>query len=201
MSAALVIGRNSIPLVGVFAFDWSAGLVILDYWLDGITAMAAIIAVLVPLAMRESGVRSPGWIVRLMQGVWTWLLLVAILGLPFWLAFAVLSPYLLASDVIEPLGSSFAPWVAFTAIAAVNVRSAMKRGYADLAGPALTQALRWDVYLLILRALAMTFIASNLPPLLIVFAIGGVLTWMELYPRHVLTLVHGDPDSLWKLKP
>jgi hypothetical protein len=199
ITALLVVGRNAIPLIGVLVFDWPAGLVILDYWFDGLTALAAIIAVLVPLAMRDSGVGSSHGI-RLLQGLWTWVLLVALLGIPFWLALAVLSPMIFVGDVIEPLRTSVTPWIALLAIAAMNVGVAMRRGYADLAGAALTQALRWDVYLLLLRALAMVFVAAHLPAILTVVAIGVAITWMELYPRRALGLVHGDPDALWRLK-
>src|SRR5690348_6517123 len=49
-----VLARNLIPVVGVYFFDWSAGLSVFNYWFDGLTALAAIIAALVPRALRES---------------------------------------------------------------------------------------------------------------------------------------------------
>ena len=52
--AWLIIVRNFIPVVGIYFFEWSAGLAVFNYWWDGFTALAAIIAALVPRAMRES---------------------------------------------------------------------------------------------------------------------------------------------------
>ena len=50
----VVFARNMIPVVGVYAFGWSAGLTVFNYWFDGLTALAAITAALVPRALRET---------------------------------------------------------------------------------------------------------------------------------------------------
>ena len=39
-----VLARNLIPVVGIYFFGWSAGLTVFNYWFDGLTALAAIIA-------------------------------------------------------------------------------------------------------------------------------------------------------------
>src|ERR1700720_2559137 len=52
--AWLVIARNLIPVVGIYGFGWSAALAVFNYWFDGLTALVAIIAALVPRALRES---------------------------------------------------------------------------------------------------------------------------------------------------
>src|SRR6266705_6903004 len=49
-----VLARNLIPVVGVYGFGWSAGLTVFNYWFDGLTALAAITAALVPRAVRET---------------------------------------------------------------------------------------------------------------------------------------------------
>src|SRR5438874_5970801 len=41
-------------VVGVYGFGWSAGLTMFNYWFDGLTALAAITAALVPRAVRET---------------------------------------------------------------------------------------------------------------------------------------------------
>lgn len=56
--AWLVLARNLIPVVGIYAFGWSVALTVFNYWFDGLVAVAAIIAALIPRALRES--RKPG---------------------------------------------------------------------------------------------------------------------------------------------
>ena len=52
--AWLVLARNLIPVVGIYGFGWSAGLAVFNYWFDGLAALAAILAALIPRALRES---------------------------------------------------------------------------------------------------------------------------------------------------
>src|SRR4030095_2594111 len=89
-----VLARNLIPVVGIYGFGWSAALSVFNYWFDGLTALAAIIAALVPRALRESqtkkevGGQSSGIgarAARIVSGVVTWIFLVGIVGLPYWI--------------------------------------------------------------------------------------------------------------------
>src|SRR5207247_9888042 len=51
--AWVVLARNMIPVVGIYAFGWSAAVSVFNYWFDGLTALAAIVAALVRRALRE----------------------------------------------------------------------------------------------------------------------------------------------------
>src|SRR5262244_1845668 len=55
-----VLARNLIPVVGIYGFGWSAALSVFNYWFDGLTALAAILAALVPRALRETQRKSAG---------------------------------------------------------------------------------------------------------------------------------------------
>src|SRR5947199_4071917 len=52
--AWVILARNMIPVVGIYAFGWSAAISVFNYWFDGLTALAAIVASLVPRALRET---------------------------------------------------------------------------------------------------------------------------------------------------
>src|SRR6266446_8566726 len=82
-----VIARNMIPVVGIYCFGWSAALAVFNYWFDGLTALAAIVAALIPRALRETQAKSVGatWAVNLVRGAVTWIFLVGIVGLPYWI--------------------------------------------------------------------------------------------------------------------
>src|SRR5216117_2518529 len=82
--AWVILARNMIPIVGIYVFGWSAALSVFNYWFDGLTALAAIVAALIPRALRETQSKKDhatlgGNVVR---GVFVWLLLVGIVGLP-----------------------------------------------------------------------------------------------------------------------
>src|SRR5437588_12836239 len=55
-----VLARNLIPVVGIYGFGWSAALAVFNYWFDGLTAVAAIVAALIPRAQRETQPKSVG---------------------------------------------------------------------------------------------------------------------------------------------
>src|SRR5881227_1102665 len=86
-----VLGRNLIPVVGVYGFGWSAGLTMFNYWFDGLTALAAITAALVPRAVRETETKREDQrpasraALKILRGVVTWIFLVGIIGLPYWM--------------------------------------------------------------------------------------------------------------------
>src|SRR6059058_4186272 len=82
-----VLARNLIPVIGIYAFGWSAALTVFSYWFDGFTALAAIVTALVPRALRETEPKKEvreQWsevrreIANIMRGVATWIFLIAI---------------------------------------------------------------------------------------------------------------------------
>jgi hypothetical protein len=54
------IARNLIPVVGIYGFSWSAALAVFNYWFDGLAALAAVVAALIPRALRETQPKSVG---------------------------------------------------------------------------------------------------------------------------------------------
>ena len=81
-----VLARNLIPVVGIYGFGWSAALAVFNYWFDGLTAVAAIVAALIPRAQRETQPKSTGVMsaaANSVRGVVTWIFLVGIVGLPY----------------------------------------------------------------------------------------------------------------------
>ena len=83
----LVLARNLLPVVGIYGFGWSAALAVFNYWFDGLTALAAIVAAIIPRALRETQKKSDGatWVGNVVRGVVTWIFLVGIIGLPNWI--------------------------------------------------------------------------------------------------------------------
>src|SRR6476659_7768120 len=76
--AWVVLARNMIPVVGIYAFGWSAAISVFNYWFDGLTAVAAIVAAMVPRALRETQTKKDHVTLagKIVRSVFVWLLLV-----------------------------------------------------------------------------------------------------------------------------
>lgn len=202
-AAVAIILRNSIPVFGVFVLGWPADLVLFDYWFDGLSALGAILAVLVPGLLRQQLQEQPVALSSrgfLLVAVTAWLIAFAALAAPYWLVLLPLGELFFS----DSLASRLADWrvlLALAVVAALNLQIASCRNYAALTGNAFKQALRWDVYVLLLRAQAMFLLALPLVPLAMVVALAVALTWMELFPARALRAFVGDPERLWAMKP
>src|SRR6185437_10458107 len=119
--AWVVLVRNMIPVVGIYGFGWSAELAVFNYWFDGLTALAAIVAALIPRALRETQPKSTGAMsvaVNIVRGVLTWIFLVGIVGLPYWIVLIPLHDLLLGDELRRQLAHSPALWFTFGSLAA-----------------------------------------------------------------------------------
>ena len=199
-----IVARNLVPVVGVLALGWSASLVVFNLWFDGQLAMLAIITAILPRALRETREEERlkwGPVRTALAWVVTWGLLALFLCLPYWIVLIPLGEYLLNPAMWAEIRSSPGLWATFGGIAVGHLFTAFRRGYDELPERELKQRLRTDVYLLILRALAMFFVAANLPLFLFVPALAAVCIYLEVWPRHALGAVFGDPDRLWEHDP
>lgn len=199
----LVLGRNLIPVVGIYGFGWSAALAVFNYWFDGLTALAAIVAALVPRALRETQPKSAGatWAGNLVRGIVTWIFLVGIIGLPYWIVLIPLHDLLLGEALRRELTHSPALWATFGSLAAGHFWKAFQLGYDTLPDKELKQRARWDVYLLMLRALAMFIMAAHGLAFILVPLMALLLSYFEIWPERALGAVFGDPSRLHEYDP
>jgi len=194
-----VLVRNLIPVVGVYGFGWSAGLTVFNYWFDGLTALAAIMAALVPRALRETQKKSAGLTITIVRGVFTWIFLVGIIGLPYWIVLAPLHTLLLGENLRHQLANSPGLWFAFGSIAIGHFWKAFQSGYDTMPDDQLKQRVRWDVYLLMLRGIAMFMMIGF--AIFIVPLMALLLTYFEIWPEWVIGAVFGDPSRLSEYDP
>ncbi len=201
--AWVVLARNLIPVVGIYGFDWSAELAVFNYWFDGLTALAAIVAALIPRALRETQAKSGGASVamNLVRGVVTWIFLVGIVGLPYWIVLIPLHDLLLGDELRRELAHSPALWLTFGSLAAGHFWKAFQSGYDTMPDNQLKQRVRWDVYLLVLRAIAMFMMAAHGLAFILVPLMALLLSYLEIWPEHALGAVFGDPSRLYEYDP
>jgi hypothetical protein len=203
-----VLARNLIPVVGIYAFGWSAALSVFSYWFDGLTALAAIIAAVVLRLLREmptnvgwqsSGIGAKAG--KIVTGVVTWIFLVVVVGLPYWIVLIPLHKMLLGHELRSQLAHSPALWLTFGSLAAGHFSKAFQSGYDAMPEDQLKQRVRWDTYLLVLRAGAMFIMAAQGLYFILVPLMALLLTYMEVWPERVLGAVWGDSSRLWEDDP
>lgn len=200
-----MLGRNLIPVVGIYFFGWSTALAAFNYWFDGLTALAAIIAAMVPRALRESAPtttdgskRQRSLITNIFGGVFTWVVLMIFVGLPYWIVLIPLHSLLLGKELQRALAESPLLWLTFGSLASGHFWKAFSSGYHTMPDKELRQRVRWDVYLLVIRAVAMFLMAAHGLGFLVVPFMALVLTYLEVWPERALGAVFGDPKRLWE---
>jgi hypothetical protein len=198
-----VLARNLIPVVGIYGFGWSAALAVFNYWFDGLTALIAIVTALIPRALRETRPKSVGVmsVKNITGAVITWIFLVGIIGLPYWIVLIPLHDLLLGDDLRRELARSPALWLTFGSLAAGHFWKAFQSGYDAMPDNELKQRVRWDVYLLILRAMAMFIMAAHGLAFILVPLMALLLSYFEIWPEHALGAVFGDPSKLYEYDP
>jgi hypothetical protein len=202
--AWMILARNLIPVVGIYAFGWSAALAVFNYWFDGLTALAAIVAAMVPRAMRETNkpTTALGGRIKLgLGGILTWLFLVGIVGVPYWIVLIPLNGILLSDELLTQILQSPGLWVTFGILAVGHFWKAFHVGYDTMPENDLKQRARWDLYLLILRAIAMFMMAAHGLAFILVPLMALLLTYLEVWPERALGAVFGDPSKLWEYDP
>jgi hypothetical protein len=202
--ARAILARNLIPVVGIYGFGWSAALAVFNYWFDGLTAVAAIVAALIPRALRETQPKSTGPMLaatNVVRGVVTWIFLVGIVGLPYWIVLIPLHDLLLGDQLRRQLAHSPALWFTFGSLAAGHFWKAFQSGYDAMPDKELKQRVRWDVYLLILRAMAMFIMAAHGLAFILVPLMALLLSYFEIWPERALGAVFGDPSRLYEYDP
>ena len=202
--AWMILARNLIPVIGIYAFDWSTALAVFNYWFDGLAALAAIVAAMVPRAMRETSppaVSVVDHINKALMGVICWAFLVGIVGLPYWIVLIPLNGILLSTELRDTIVQSPALWLTFALLAVQHFWKAFHVGYDTLPDKELKQRARWDLYLLILRAGAMFMMAAQGLAFILVPLMALLLTYLEVWPERALGAVFGDPNRLWEYDP
>jgi Family of unknown function (DUF6498) len=198
-----VLARNLIPVVGIYGFGWSAALCVFNYWFDGLTALAAIVAALIPRALRETQSKTGRvtWAGTVVRGVVTWIFLVGVVGLPYWIVLIPLRDLLLGNELRRQLANSPALWFTFGSLAVSHFWKAFRMGYDTMPDKELKQRARWDIYLLILRAMAMFIMAAHGLAFILVPLMALLLSYLEIWPERALGAVFGDPSRLWEYDP
>jgi hypothetical protein len=108
---------------------------------------------------------------------------------------------LLGDELRRQLAHSPALWFTFGFLAAGHFWKAFQSGYDAMPDKELRQRVRWDVYLLILRAMAMFMMAAHSLAFILVPLMALLLSYFEIWPERALGAAFGDPSRLYEYDP
>ena len=108
---------------------------------------------------------------------------------------------LLLSDELRSQIAIASSLVYFGSLAAGHLWKAFQSDYDVMPDDQLKQRVRWDVYLLVLRAVAMFMMAAHGLYFILVPLMSLLLTYFEIWPERVLGAVFGDPSKLYEYDP
>ena len=101
----------------------------------------------------------------------------------------------------DELAHSPVLWFTFGSLAASHFWKAFRMGYDTMPDKELKQRARWDLYLLILRAIAMFIMAAHGLYFILVPLMALLLSYLEIWPDRAIGAVFGDPSRLWEYDP
>ena len=121
-------------------------------------------------------------------------------GLPYWIVLIPLHDLLLGNELRRQLAQSPALWFTFGSLAASHFWT-FRMGYDTMPDKELKQRVRWDLYLLMLRAIAMFIMAAHGLCFILVPLMAVLLAYLEVWPERAIGAVFGDPSRLWEYDP
>jgi hypothetical protein len=183
-------------VIGVYGLGWPADVIIFQIWLDGVTALGAMLA----FQIRGFAIRGgkpfevpPGIPPNLFLPVlaFVWLLIWLVLGIPYWFTMFFLGFSVFDSGFGNlPLGD---PGVlaALLLVVLSNIIEESRRGYERMSESQIRLEFNWDFNMHLARVAAIILVAFVLRLGLIV-ALALVLSYVEICPMRTLRLLGGD---------
>lgn len=182
----LVACRNAVPVFGVYLLGWSHDLAVVDFWFDGVSTLAALIGVCFWADPEER--ERP-----LHHVILNALLIIAILGIPFWFAFVVLFNFYVEPGTWSLLWTDGTVALAFLAVALCNVFVILQLGLDRQSAKGRRKTMNWEIQILIARC-AFLLLAASFVPFVLVAALAVLATWLELAPLKALKFLGAPVD-------
>lgn len=179
----IALARNLIPVGGVYFLDWSIGLTVFNYWLDGLAGLAAILAAVLVRGILESRRKLGTGIARLaLGGLLIWAIVFGLFGMPYWFLLDAAKGVLNLGDIAAQIAQSPTLWLTFGAVVFGQFWRAFDGGYVSMPDEQLKQRGQADLGALIARAVVMTTIAHVGLSAWLVPLMALALTWIEVWP-------------------
>lgn len=195
----LVLARNAIPVIGVYGLGWSADEAVFQIWFDGVAALGATIA----LHMRAFILTDPksalpasippdaGFRAKLLVFSLVWLVLVALLGIPYWFALFFFRSTAFQDGFLFPTLADPVVPLALLFVLLSHVIEEFRRGYERMSAAEASLEFNWDFSMHLARIGALLLVAFFFGRF-IMLPLAIALSYIEIYPMRALRLIGGD---------
>jgi hypothetical protein len=183
-------------VVGVYWLGWSANVVILQIWFDGVTVLGAMLAFQIRAFARRGGkpfdVPSgipPNTLPLVLASVW--LMIWLLLGIPYWFTMGFFNFAVFDGGVLNlPLGDAgVISSLLFVLIS--NIIEESRRGYDRMSDGEIRLEFNWDFSMHLARVAAMLLVTFVLR-LGLIIGLALALSYVEIYPMRTLRFFGGD---------
>jgi hypothetical protein len=186
----LVLARNAIPVLGVYWLGWSAGLAVFQIWFDGVTALGAMLALhMRAVIVTDSKARPPAGIPLVALPV-AWLVLLALLGIPYWFTLFLFKTPLFQANFWDAVFGDPVMIAALLFAVISNVVEEFRRGYERMDAAQARLEFNWDFSMHLARIGAL-MIAGFFFGKHIMLPLALALAYVEIYPMRSLRLMGG----------
>jgi hypothetical protein len=195
----LVLARNAIPVIGVYALHWSSNAFLFQLWFDGVAALGAMIALhMRAFILTDPKARLPasippemGFRVKLLVFSIAWLVIVLLLGIPYWFALFFFSATLFQGSFWTLTLRDPAILVALLVVLISHVIEEFRRGYERMSAAEASLEFNWDFSMHLTRIGALLFVAFFFGKFIMI-PLALMLSYIEIYPMRSLRLIGGD---------
>ncbi|MCF8179247.1 MAG: hypothetical protein K9J74_12120 [Sulfuritalea sp.] len=195
----LVVLRNAIPVAGVHLLDWSSTVALFEIWFDGASALAAMIALHIrAFILTDPKARPPAdipakvaFLGMLVAYPAIWLLLLLLLGFPYWLSLVFFGSVIFPPGFWSGLSGDPAILLALLYVFASKVAEEFRRGYERMNPEEIRLEFNWDFSMHLARIGMMMLVAFFFGRYLIA-GLALALSYVEIYPMRTLRIVGGD---------
>jgi hypothetical protein len=192
----LVLARNALPVVGVYALGWSAEVVIFQLWFDGVTALGAMLALQIRAFASRGGKPfevPPGLPPNSLPFalVAAWLFLWLILGIPYWFTLLFFGIAVFDGGAWGLILGNPGVWAALAFVLVSNLVEESRRGYGRMSDAEIRLEFNWDFTMHLARVSALLLVTFVLRLGLIV-GLALALSYIEIYPMRTLRFLGGD---------
>jgi hypothetical protein len=183
-------------VVGIYWLGWSADETVFQIWFDGVTALGAMLAFQMGAFARSggkvfeapSGV-SPNVLLRVLAFVWLMLLL--LLGIPYWFTMLFLSLAVFDSGFWNLLLHAPGVIAALLLVLVSNTIEESKRGYERMSDAEIRLEFNWEFSMHLARVAAVLLVTFVIR-LGMIIGLALALSYVEIYPMRTLRFLGGD---------
>lgn len=178
----LVVARNAVPVLGIYAFGWSAPLAAFLLWFDAVSALGALCA----LVIRHSDRLDATIDLSAVQSFLAWVLAMLFFGIPYLMLFLAFNAWYFKGDfwsaqVLHPV-----VLCALAAILAGNVFEESRRGFARMTQPEIHREFHRQIAMHTARSSAMLLLLFVLNARFFIAVVALALSYVEIYPMRAL---------------